>query len=374
MTTPSAAVDELRDRRVVAVAADDLVAGGAPGCRRRVPPCSSSGRRRQPGVLAGGQQDPHVGVRRDDRGDVAALGHDPAAALDRLGDERRAGAAAALARGPSRLVATAETAAEIRVLADRLGDVGARRPGPRARRGRCRSPAGGSRVGVGHRRPVVEVDALVEAPPGERAVHRAGVEVADAEAVGPRPARRSTCPSPRVRRSRRRGRQQGAVRCVGVSLVRAASVVHAPAPGLEGGQQRLDGGRDDATSASPNGCPSPCSRCRSSRLTPASPMSVNSRPSSPGSSGTTTTTVVVRGGGGAVLARDARVADVAAGRRCGRQRASGARGRRRRRSSSRAPTTLVEVGAQGGQHLAHGRRRCRPGSGSTAGGRWPRSG
>ena len=128
VTTPSAARDELRDRGVVAVPADDLVAGGgqAVGVRAAVdlqrPP-------RQPRLLARGEQDAHVGVRRHDRGDVAALGHAPAAALDRLGDDR---ALAQPQTRPDVEVASrrAETTGEMRVSRIACGDVVAADPDP----------------------------------------------------------------------------------------------------------------------------------------------------------------------------------------------------------------------------------------------------
>ena len=64
----------------------------------------------------------------------------------------------------------------------------------------------GSSAGGRDRVGVVDVDALLEHPPGHRAVHRAGVEVAQAEAARRRRGPRWTCPSPTGRRSRRRSR------------------------------------------------------------------------------------------------------------------------------------------------------------------------
>ena len=114
-------------------------------------------RRREPGLLAGGEQHPHLGVRRDDGGDVAALGHHP--------HLRRCAPIRSRWRCWS-------TRAHLEV-----GGDGARRPAisrdrgsPRAtscprrartaRRGRCRSQrqvARGGRHGV----PVVEVECRV---------------------------------------------------------------------------------------------------------------------------------------------------------------------------------------------------------------------
>ena len=110
-------------------------------------------------------------------------------------------------------------------------------------------------------------------------------------------------------------------------------------------------------SARPTGCPRPCSRCRSSRLTPASPTSASSRASSPGCVRDQRPSRRVCRRRAAVLARDPRVAGVAAGHdrrehRRGRPSSPSAARRQRRRArrctSSRSARSCA-------QHLAHGR-------------------
>ena len=69
----------------------------------------------------------------------------------------------------------------------------------RAGRSRARARAPGARRAT---RGVVDVDAVVEHPHGHRPVHRAGVEVAQAEAPGDATARRWTCRTRTARRPR----------------------------------------------------------------------------------------------------------------------------------------------------------------------------
>ena len=90
------------------------------------------------------------------------------------------------------------------------------------------------------RGPVVEVDALVEAPPGEGAVHRAGVEVAHAEVVA---TARATVdlPEPDGPSMATTMSPQASAGVLIEVTYRAASVMDAPAPVLERGQQPLDG-------------------------------------------------------------------------------------------------------------------------------------
>ena len=237
----------------------------------------------------------------------------------------------------------------------------------------------GDRVGVG------EVDTFVEAPPGERAVHGAGVEVAVAE--GPRDLLAD------ARLAGPRGPvhgddETGQVVLGGLRHADEDSASTGPPPDPPGGRdrqswtrqpRRASSARNGSTeagtteiSATPTAWPSPCSRWRSSRLMPASPTSVSSRASDPGLVGDDDGDDLVRRWGRAVLAGDPCVAEVAgledpaqrAERRRRRRRPRGRRGRRRRRRPGR--------GRGAGRRARRG--RCRRGSGSRAGGRSPRSG
>ena len=117
-----------------------------------------------------------------------------------------------------------------------------------------------------HRRGVVEVDALLEREPGERAVGGAGVVVARSRARRPRPCSRWTCrcrPGRRRRPRRVRRRRHASStslmlpspRCV---QPRASSVADACA--AASGSTEI--------SAKPTCAPGECSSRRSSRLTP----------------------------------------------------------------------------------------------------------
>ena len=216
---------ERRDGRVVAVAAHHLVAGGLD--RRGVDGPVQLGRAApQPRLLGCREQHPHPRVGGDDGGDVAPLGHHSPGLL---GDARHQVALQLLEHRAHLEVRRdrRDRGADLGG-ADRLADVGAADRHGRARRVGADLERELARGG-GHGIHVGEVETALEAPPGERAVHRPGVEVADAEPAGHGPARRCSCPSRRVRRSRSSGVRSWARQPSG-GLSRAAASPAPPGP------------------------------------------------------------------------------------------------------------------------------------------------
>ena len=178
---------------------------------------------------------------------------------------------------------TGLTAAFTSSAADRRGDVVAVDGDRRRRAGRCRSSDLGLAHAGRHRVRVVHVDAVAQHPPGHRAEHRTGVEVAQPEPVGDA-ARRARLAGPE-------GPSIATTTCPWVCL--STRVVHGrettggrSSPSFEGGEQVLGARLLDHSSTSPTGRPGSWSMCTSSMLTPLAPMSANSRASSPGWSGT----------------------------------------------------------------------------------------
>ena len=191
---------ELHDRRVVGVPPQHLVAGRLDrvGVGGAVQLLGATG---QPGLLARGQQHAHVGVGRHHGRDVPALGDDarPRGAPRRSPPRCRLPSSART----SRFVATALTAPRSRGRPDR-------------RRRRRRPPtctvgcAGSTPMTSGNVRtwPATASTSVsgtpsLEAPPG-RARYIAPVSRYASPSAPPPPATRSTCRTPRVRRSRRR--------------------------------------------------------------------------------------------------------------------------------------------------------------------------
>ena len=134
----------------------------------------------------GDEVDLHLGLRRDDGADVAALDHD-------------------VALGAELALALAHHLAHLRVarddrhhpvdphLADRVGDVGVVDV---ARGRRSSKTTGFSRASAPSAGPSPRSSAAAEREPGQAAVHRAGVEVAEAEPLGERSRATVLLPAP----------------------------------------------------------------------------------------------------------------------------------------------------------------------------------
>src|SRR6476661_9083026 len=290
---------ELRHGRVGAVTVDDLGPGrghsGSVGGSVQLVRAS-----RQSCLLGRRQQDAHGRVRGDHGRDVAAFGDHPALGPGGLGDESTLQDPEDLADGDDGRHGR-DVGRDGR-LADRRGDVGAvdgdrRRVGVGSDGQRKALCGSGDRVGVG------EVDTLVKAPPRQRTVHGAGVEVAVAEGTRDllADARLAGAGGP-VHGDDESGQVlHGGLRHADEDSAWSGPLLDAPAgrdrQSWTRHPSRASSARSGSTeagtteiSATPTACPRPCSRCRSSRLMPASPTSVSSRASDPGSSGTTTET------------------------------------------------------------------------------------
>ena len=195
-TAPSAWTSGEVATGVDPVARQQRLAGGARSTRPPRRPAPSAGGR------VGGQVELHGGVRPDDGADVAPL-DDDAAVADRASYLRCMPDSRARTSGTALTGTTAALTSSERIAAGRPH----RRRGssghgsvPDAIRARRSGPPAAA---------VVNVDAVAEHPPRHRAVHRSGVEVAQAEPLGDAaevldlpdpevPSTATTTPSPRL--------------------------------------------------------------------------------------------------------------------------------------------------------------------------------
>ena len=166
---------ERRNGRVDGIATHDQVVGGLEGVRV-VGAVHLQGAPREPGGLGGGQQHAYVGVGCDDGRDVTPFDHDaalcgqgtlPADELLAHAEVGRHGAD----RG--RDVGRPDRLADVVAVDQHVGVLGVGAELQRQLAGQ-----GGDPVGVG------EVDVARQRPPGERAVHRAGVDETQAQPLG----------------------------------------------------------------------------------------------------------------------------------------------------------------------------------------------
>ena len=331
---------ELRDGGVVAVAAHDLV----PRRRHRRGvglPCSSVERRRSRASSLAVSS-----TRTTASGATTVVMSRPSATTPPVGaaicGHQRALTPRASRRGPSRLVATADTLRrdlgrpDRRVHVDpaardavRLGRVGPHLQGQVP--GGARPPPRSTEVdapGPGTTRSVRGTSRPCRGSPRRAAPRRPGTRWTSRTPTGPSMAMVSGVGHGRIllgsdegRVGRRRGATPQSCSCQ-PRAVRACSRVVADAGQHVdlGDAERLPEAVVDAELLDVDAL--------------ASPMSWNSRPSWPGWSGMSTRTVAVCRGAGPVLARDPRVAGVARGDRTGqgRPRPGGVAHRRRRRS------------------------------------------